>query len=82
VLIHWEDMAEAEATWEPVEEFRALFPAFQLEDALFIEGERCYGGERLPAPEAEPWLRNGPRYSTPEHDHQRPGVSSACVFSL
>jgi hypothetical protein len=33
-------MLEANATWEPVEEFRALFPAFQLEDELFAEWGR------------------------------------------
>ena len=31
-------MPEADATWEPLEEVRAEFPALQLEDELFIEG--------------------------------------------
>jgi hypothetical protein len=30
-------MLEANTTWEPIEEFRALFPAFQLKDELFTE---------------------------------------------
>jgi len=40
VLIQWEGLPDADATWEPVEEFRALFPAFQLKDELFVEGGR------------------------------------------
>jgi hypothetical protein len=35
VLVQWATMPEAEATWEPVPAFRALFPSFQLEDELF-----------------------------------------------
>jgi hypothetical protein len=31
-------MNNAEATWEPVEEFKTHFPSFQLEGELFIEG--------------------------------------------
>jgi hypothetical protein len=38
VLVQWEDMPPAEATWEPVEAFRAAHPDFQLEDDLFAEG--------------------------------------------
>jgi len=33
-------MPKADATREPVEEFKALFPSFQLEDELFVEGGR------------------------------------------
>jgi hypothetical protein len=40
VLVHWEDMEESAATWEPVEEFKARFPDFQLADELFVEGGR------------------------------------------
>ena len=35
VLVQWENMPEDDATWEPVEEFRATFPSFQLKDELF-----------------------------------------------
>ena len=35
VLVQWATMPEAEATWEPVPAFRALFPSFQLADELF-----------------------------------------------
>ena len=35
VLIKWDSLPEDDATWEPVDEFRARFPSFQLEDELF-----------------------------------------------
>jgi hypothetical protein len=40
VLIQWTDMAESDATWERVDEFKVRFPDFQLEDELFLEGGR------------------------------------------
>jgi hypothetical protein len=43
VLIQWADMADSEATWELVDDFKSRFPNFQLEDELFLEG----GGEML-----------------------------------
>jgi hypothetical protein len=51
VLVQWADMPPSEATWEQVDEFRAAHPSFQLEDELFSEGERCYGGSHLPEEE-------------------------------
>jgi hypothetical protein len=27
-----------ESTWEPLDEFKAAFPAFQLEDELIVDG--------------------------------------------
>jgi viroplasmin and RNaseH domain-containing protein len=38
VLIQWADMADSEATWELVDDFKSRFPNFQLEDELFFEG--------------------------------------------
>ena len=37
-MIQWVDLPEDDATWEPLEEFHTEFPAFQLEDELFVEG--------------------------------------------
>lgn len=39
VLVKWEGFPSAEATWEPVDEFRVTYPTFQLEDELFLEDE-------------------------------------------
>jgi hypothetical protein len=38
VLFQWAGLPEADATWEPVEEFRAAYPDFQLADELFVDG--------------------------------------------
>ena len=35
VLIQWEGLPEDDATWEAVDDFRARFPSFRLEDELF-----------------------------------------------
>ncbi|XP_066341167.1 uncharacterized protein [Miscanthus floridulus] len=38
VLIQWRSFSEEDATWESINEFRALYPDFQLEDELFVQG--------------------------------------------
>ena len=40
VLIRWKGQPAASATWEDLDSFRDKFPAFQLEDALVVEGGR------------------------------------------
>jgi hypothetical protein len=40
VLIQWKGASPASSTWEDVEHFRALYPQFQLEDELPLEGGR------------------------------------------
>jgi hypothetical protein len=35
VLIQWANMPASEATWEPIDTIREVFPSFQLEDELF-----------------------------------------------
>lgn len=40
VLVHWAGTAEPDATWEPLEQFKASYPNVQLEDELFLEEGR------------------------------------------
>jgi hypothetical protein len=42
LLMAWKGQATTSATWMDLEEFRRLYPAFQLEDELLIQGG---GGE-------------------------------------
>jgi len=35
LLVHWQGQSDADATWEPLEQFKESFPNFQLEDKLF-----------------------------------------------
>ena len=40
VLVQWKDESAASASWEDFDDFRARFPAFQLEDELVFDGGR------------------------------------------
>jgi hypothetical protein len=39
-LIKWTDLSEDDATWEILDEYRADYPDFQLEDELFVQAGR------------------------------------------
>ncbi|XP_068657855.1 uncharacterized protein [Aristolochia californica] len=36
ILVQWAETDPAEATWEPLEDFHAIYPNFELEDKLFL----------------------------------------------
>jgi hypothetical protein len=36
--VQWQGQTAAEATWEPLEQFKEVYPEFQLEDELFRQG--------------------------------------------
>jgi hypothetical protein len=38
VLVRWKGLVAAEALWMPLEEFRKLYPSFQLADGLIVRG--------------------------------------------
>jgi hypothetical protein len=38
--VEWEGEPDKEITWEPLQDFKARFPAFQLKDELFVEEGR------------------------------------------
>ena len=39
LLVQWQGQSDADATWEPLEQFKESHPDFQLEDKLFSYGE-------------------------------------------
>jgi hypothetical protein len=44
LLVQWEGRVAAEATWEPVKDFKERYPQFQLTDELFVGGGgKCCG---------------------------------------
>jgi hypothetical protein len=36
LLVQWKGQAAADSSWMALDEFRSLFPAFQLEDELIV----------------------------------------------
>jgi hypothetical protein len=38
VLVQWKGASPASSTWEDIDRFRTLYPQFQLEDELPLEG--------------------------------------------
>jgi len=46
VLIHWEGLPLANATWEFTEDLKLRFPTFNLEDKVGFEGGNCYQRRR------------------------------------
>ena len=39
LLVHWDGRCAADATWEPIADFKERYPAFQLADELFVGEE-------------------------------------------
>ena len=39
LLVHWDGRSVADATWEPVADFKERYPTFQLADELFVGEE-------------------------------------------
>ncbi|XP_068636084.1 uncharacterized protein [Aristolochia californica] len=39
ILVQWVETDPVEASWEPLAEFQALYPNFELEDKLFLQKE-------------------------------------------
>ena len=40
VLVQWQGHQAAEASWMPLDEFRCVYPSFQLEDELIVQAGR------------------------------------------
>jgi len=62
LLVQWEGRSSAEATWEPLQEFKDLHPDFKLEDELFWSGwGGCCGHhfrQEIPAQEQDHGVHN------------------------
>jgi hypothetical protein len=40
ILVKWQGLPEDDATWEPLDDFKTLYPDVQLEDELFAQAGR------------------------------------------
>ncbi|WVZ98174.1 LOW QUALITY PROTEIN: hypothetical protein U9M48_043643 [Paspalum notatum var. saurae] len=40
VLVQWQGLSAADASWMPLPEFQRLYPSFQLEDELLVQAGR------------------------------------------
>jgi hypothetical protein len=58
--VEWEGEPDKEITWEPLQDFKARFPAFQLGDELFVEEGRDVTGQQHQGP-ARPEVVAPPR---------------------
>jgi hypothetical protein len=57
VLVQGQGLPSDDATWEPLQDFKDLYPDVQLEDELFEEAESDVMTEcDLPAPDSHNWL--------------------------
>ena len=49
MLVQWQGLSPDDATWEPLQDFRDLYPDIQLGDELFDDGSRIITTTRIKA---------------------------------
>jgi hypothetical protein len=56
LLVSWTGQVASEATWIPTDEFRTLYPSYQLEDELLLQGGKsCTAGTDPGGSSQGPW---------------------------